>query len=36
MIQNIIERYFIFCYVSNGAAKMNSYLSLPVYSHICI
>ena len=36
MIHNVTERYFFFSYVSNGAAKMDSYLNSPVYSLICI
>ena len=29
--QDATERYFFFYQGSNGAAKMNSYLSIPIY-----
>ena len=34
--QDVTEIYFFFSYGSNGAAKMNLYLNLPVQSLICI
>ena len=33
---DVTERYFFFSKGSNGAAKMNSYYNLPVYSVICM
>ena len=35
MVQNVTKRYFSLSEVSNGAAKMNLYLDLSVYSLIC-
>ena len=32
--RDVTERYFFFSQVSNGAAKMNSYLNITVYSLI--
>ena len=32
--QDVTERYFFFSQGSNGAAKRNLYLSIPVYSLI--
>ena len=34
--QDVTERYFFFSKGSNDAAKINSYLNLPVYSLICM
>ena len=34
--QDVAKRYFFFSQGSNGAAKMNLYFNIPVYSHISL